>query len=95
MHWCQCVTLPLYAPTAGEGSEVKVTASGPQTVQFVNKGYGKHAATLAAAGSYVLTATFGGKLASGEQSSCLIESTAGMQICMPLSADRTRLTVQA
>jgi len=42
-----------------------VTASGPQTVQFVNAGYGRHTATLATAGSYVLTATFGGKLASG------------------------------
>ena len=50
---------------AGEGSEVKVVAVGPQAVQFVNAGYGRHTATLVTAGSYVLTATFGGKLASG------------------------------
>lgn len=50
---------------AGEGSDVKVVANGPQSVQFVNAGYGRHTATLVTAGSYVLTATFGGKLASG------------------------------
>ena len=55
----------LMTPFAGEGSEVKVVANGPQSVQFINAGYGRHTATLVMAGSYVLTATFGGKLASG------------------------------
>jgi hypothetical protein len=54
-----------YTALTGEGSEVKVVANGPQSVQFINAGYGRHSATLVTAGSYVLTATFGGKLASG------------------------------
>ena len=42
-----------------------MVANGPQSVQFIDAGYGQHLATLVTAGSYVLTATFGGKLASG------------------------------
>lgn len=45
--------------------DVKVVASGPATVPFVNAGDSKYKATITSAGSYVLAATFGGKLASG------------------------------
>lgn len=45
--------------------EVKVAATGPATVRFVNYGDSKFKATITSAGSYVLAATFGGKLASG------------------------------
>ncbi len=44
---------------------MKCVASGPGAVQFADAGYGRFTATLVTAGSYVLTATFGGKLASG------------------------------
>ena len=47
-------------------------AHGPAAVQFNNAGYGRHTATLASAGSYVLTATFGGKLASGALSEAFL-----------------------
>jgi len=50
---------------AGDASEVAVVATGPGDARFTSAGYGRHVATLRTAGAYVVTATFGGKLAAG------------------------------
>ena len=53
------------AVCTGDASEVAAVATGPGDARFTAAGYGRYVATLRTAGAYVVTATFGGKLAAG------------------------------